>query len=111
MFKDQLAESGSQKTKEDIIPGGKFRLVENGPKGYFPPGGIFRTELHFPLFKDQLVERERQKTKENTIPCGKFSLVENDLQTVEWHIHSLVYPILWSASHPGSGTEPTRVSI
>ena len=30
-FKDQLAESGRQKTKENIIPRGKFRLVENGP--------------------------------------------------------------------------------
>ena len=32
LFKDKLAESGSQKTKENIIPRGKFRLVENGPK-------------------------------------------------------------------------------
>ena len=32
LFKDQLAESGRQKTKENIIPRGKFRLVENGPK-------------------------------------------------------------------------------
>ena len=32
LFKDQLAESGSQKTKENIIPRGEFRLVENGPK-------------------------------------------------------------------------------
>ena len=32
LFKDQLAESGSQKTKENIIPRGKFRLVENDPK-------------------------------------------------------------------------------
>ena len=31
LFKDQLAESGRQKTKENIIPRGKFRLVENGP--------------------------------------------------------------------------------
>ena len=30
LFKDQLAESGRQKTKENIIPRGKFRLVENG---------------------------------------------------------------------------------
>ena len=30
-FKDQLAESGRQKTKENIIPRGKFRLVENDP--------------------------------------------------------------------------------
>ena len=29
LFKDQLAESGRQKTKENIIPRGKFRLVEN----------------------------------------------------------------------------------
>ena len=33
LFKDQLAESGRQKTKENIIPSGKFRLVENDPKG------------------------------------------------------------------------------
>ena len=30
LFKDQLAESGRRKTKEYIIPRGKFRLVENG---------------------------------------------------------------------------------
>ena len=27
LFEDQLAESGHQKTKENIIPRGKFRLV------------------------------------------------------------------------------------
>ena len=32
LFKDQLAESGRQKTKENIIPRGKFRLVENDSK-------------------------------------------------------------------------------
>ena len=32
LFKDQLAESERQKTKENIIPRGKFRPVENGPK-------------------------------------------------------------------------------
>ena len=31
LFEDQLAESGSQKTKENIIQRGKFRLVENDP--------------------------------------------------------------------------------
>ena len=31
-LKDQLAESGCQKTKENIIPRGKFRLVENDLK-------------------------------------------------------------------------------
>ena len=31
LFKDQLLESGCQKTKENIIPGGKLRLVENDP--------------------------------------------------------------------------------
>ena len=31
LFKDQLAESGRQKAKENIIPRGKFRLVENDP--------------------------------------------------------------------------------
>ena len=31
LFKDQLAESGRQKTKENIILRGKFRLVENDP--------------------------------------------------------------------------------
>ena len=30
LFKDQLAESGRQKTKENVAPRGKFRLVENG---------------------------------------------------------------------------------
>ena len=30
-LKDQLAESGRQKTKENIIPRGKFRPVENDP--------------------------------------------------------------------------------
>ena len=29
LFKDQLAENGRQKTKENIILRGKFRLVEN----------------------------------------------------------------------------------
>ena len=33
-FKDQLAESRRQKTKENIIPRVKLRLVKNGPKGY-----------------------------------------------------------------------------
>ena len=31
LFKDQLVESGRQKTKENIIPREKFRLVENDP--------------------------------------------------------------------------------
>ena len=31
LFKDQLAESGCQKTKENIIPHGKFHLVKNDP--------------------------------------------------------------------------------
>ena len=31
LFKDQSAESGRRKTKENIIPRGKFRLVENSP--------------------------------------------------------------------------------
>ena len=31
LLKDQLEERGSQKTKENIIPLGKFPLVENGP--------------------------------------------------------------------------------
>ena len=47
-------------------------------EGYFPLGGIFRAERHFPLFKDQLAESGRQKTKENIIPRGKFRPVEND---------------------------------
>ena len=32
LFKDQFAESGRQKTKENIIPHGKFRLVGNDPQ-------------------------------------------------------------------------------
>ena len=44
MFKDQLAESGHRKTKENIIPRGKLRLVENDPK----------TELAF-IFKNSEV--------------------------------------------------------
>ena len=32
LFKDQLEVSRHQKTKQNIIPHGKFRLVENGPK-------------------------------------------------------------------------------
>ena len=32
LFKDQLAESGRQKTKENIVPRGKFRPVETGLK-------------------------------------------------------------------------------
>ena len=71
-------ESGHRKTKENIIPRGKFRPLENDPKGRFPLGGIFRAERHFLLFKDQLAESGRQKTKENIIPRGKFLLVEND---------------------------------
>ena len=31
LFKDQLVKSGRQKTKENIIPHGKFHLVENDP--------------------------------------------------------------------------------
>ena len=58
LFKDQLAESERQKTKENIIPRGKFCPVENNPK-------------------DQLAESERQKTKENIIPGGKSRQVEN----------------------------------
>ena len=30
LFKDHLAESGRQKTKENIVPPGKFFLAENG---------------------------------------------------------------------------------
>ena len=30
LFKDQLAESGRQKTKENVAPRGKLHLVENG---------------------------------------------------------------------------------
>ena len=33
LFKDRLAESGRQITKENITPRGKFRLVENGLNG------------------------------------------------------------------------------
>ena len=32
LFRDQLAESGRQKTKKIIVPRGKFRLVENSLK-------------------------------------------------------------------------------
>ena len=32
LFKDQLAESGHQKTKENVLPCGKFPLVENSQK-------------------------------------------------------------------------------
>ena len=32
LFEDQLMEIGRQKTKENIIPRGKFPLVENRPK-------------------------------------------------------------------------------
>ena len=77
-LKDQLVESGHRKTKENIIPRGKFCPLENDPKGHFPLGGIFRAERHFLLFKDQLAESECQKTKENIIPRGKFQPVEND---------------------------------
>ena len=58
LFKDQLVEGVRQKTKENIILHGKFRLVENGPK-------------------DQLAESGCQKTKVNIILHGKFRLVEN----------------------------------
>ena len=34
LLKDQLAESGRQNTKENIIPRGKFRPVENDPNYY-----------------------------------------------------------------------------
>ena len=37
LFKDQLVESGRQKTKENIIPHGNFRLVENSPNKHFIP--------------------------------------------------------------------------
>ena len=37
-FEDQLAESGRQKTKENTIPRGKFRPVENGPDCDFSDG-------------------------------------------------------------------------
>ena len=78
LFKDQLAESGRQKTKENI-PLGKFRLVENDPEAHFPLGRIFRAERHFLLFRYQLEENGRQKTKEIIVPRGKFRPVENDL--------------------------------
>ena len=35
LSKDQLAESERQKTKENVIPRGKSRPVENDLKGYF----------------------------------------------------------------------------
>ena len=34
LFKDQLAETGRQKTEENIIPRRKFRLVEKSPKAW-----------------------------------------------------------------------------
>ena len=34
LFKDELAESEHQKTKENIIPRGKSRLVENDPNAF-----------------------------------------------------------------------------
>ena len=63
LFKDQLAESGRQKTKENIILRGIFLLAENDPLGYFPLGGIFRAERHFLLFKTnwRTVGVKRQK--------------------------------------------------
>ena len=37
-----MEESGRQKTKENIIPGGKFRQVENGPnREQFTAAGYF----------------------------------------------------------------------
>ena len=36
LFKDRLAESGREKTKENIIPCGTFRLVEDSHKSYIP---------------------------------------------------------------------------
>ena len=35
LFKDQLAESGHQKTKETIVSRGKFRLAGNDPKDHY----------------------------------------------------------------------------
>ena len=54
MFKDQLAESECQKTKENIIP----------PSAKWPLSWI----------------GVKNKTKGNVAPCGKFCLVENDLK-------------------------------
>ena len=48
LFKDQLAKSGRQKTKENITLRGKFRLVENDPqlwkfqKAAFYPSNFMR---------------------------------------------------------------------
>ena len=39
LFKDQLVESGRQKTKENIILCRKFHLVENGPKFHLVENG------------------------------------------------------------------------
>ena len=39
LFKDQLAEGGLQKTEENIIPRGKFRLVETALITEFHSGG------------------------------------------------------------------------
>ena len=56
LFKDQLADSGCQKTKEHIIPRGKFRPVENDPKTavcigdqlpYFSVPGLVRSQSTF----------------------------------------------------------------
>ena len=53
LFKDQLAESGSQKTKENIIPRGKFRQVENGPKAF---DTVWIDGLFFKLFSELKVQ-------------------------------------------------------
>ena len=42
LFKDQLAESGRQKTEENIIPRGKFRPMENEPYDSFSEMYLFR---------------------------------------------------------------------
>ena len=52
LFKDQLAESGRQKTKENIIPRGKFHPVDNDPNADKAQLFAESVERHFGIQSD-----------------------------------------------------------
>ena len=68
LFKDRLAESERQKKKENVIPRGKFRLVDT----------TLRAIFHWAEFSARNAP-VGLSTKENVATRGKVRLVENGL--------------------------------
>ena len=62
LFEDKLAEGMHQKTKEIIVPRGKFCIVENSDHFLTHPS------FHQLVFK-----------RKSSVSCSEFHLVQNDL--------------------------------